>query len=111
MWLSRVRVEDVDVLVKEQLDKLGRLQVLPLAAQQAGSLLRRVQHAAARQRENHQEGVLHRHGDQQGLVPKRQSDLNQVRDTDLQLKQIYSRSQKHKKPLNVCFLSLIKQKT
>lgn len=61
--LSRVRVEDVNVLVEEQLHKLGRLQELPLAAKDAGSLLRRVQHAAARQGENHHEGVLHRHRD------------------------------------------------
>lgn len=59
MRLSRVRVEDVDVLVKEQLHELGRLQELPLAAQDAGSLLGRVQHSAAQERENHHEGVLH----------------------------------------------------
>lgn len=61
MRLSRVRVENVDILVEEQLHKLGRLQELPLAAKDAGSLLRRVQHAAARQRENHHEGVLRTH--------------------------------------------------
>lgn len=59
MRLSCVRVEDINILVEEQLHKLGRLQELPLAAQDAGSLLRSVQHAAARQRENHDEGVLH----------------------------------------------------
>lgn len=59
MWLRRIRVEDIYILVEEQLHKLGRLQELPLAAKDAGSLLRRVQHTAARQRENHHEGVLH----------------------------------------------------
>lgn len=59
MQLSRVRVEDINILVEEQLHKLGRLQELLLAAQDAGSLLRRVHHAATRQRENHNEGVLH----------------------------------------------------
>lgn len=56
--LSRVRVEHVDVLVEEELHELGRLQELPLAAEDAGSLLRGVHHAAARQREDHHEGVL-----------------------------------------------------
>uniref|UniRef100_A0A665VZV4 Uncharacterized protein n=1 Tax=Echeneis naucrates TaxID=173247 RepID=A0A665VZV4_ECHNA len=37
--LSRVSVEDIDVLVEEKLHKLSRLQELPLAAQDAGSLL------------------------------------------------------------------------
>lgn len=59
MRLSRVRVEDVNILVEEQLHELGRLQELPLAAQDAGSLLRRVEHAAAQQGEDHHEGVLH----------------------------------------------------
>lgn len=57
--LSRVWVEHVDILVKEQLHKLGRLKELPLAAEDAGRLLRRVHHATARQGENHYEGVLH----------------------------------------------------
>lgn len=62
MQLSRVRVEHVDVLVEEELHELGRLQELPLAAEDAGSLLRRVHHAAARQREDHHEGVLQTDG-------------------------------------------------
>lgn len=60
--LSRVRVEHVDVLVEEELHELGRLQELPLAAEDAGSLLRRVHDAAARQREDHHEGVLQSNG-------------------------------------------------
>lgn len=61
MQLSRVRVEHVNVLVEEQLHELGRLQELSLAAENAGSLLGRVHHAATRQGENHHEGVLHEH--------------------------------------------------
>lgn len=58
MQLSRMRVEHVDVLVEEELNELGRLQELPLAAEDAGSLFRRVHDAPARQREDHHEGVL-----------------------------------------------------
>lgn len=57
--LCRVRVEDINILVEEQLHKLGRFQEFPLAAKDAGSLFWRVQHPAARQGENHHEGVLH----------------------------------------------------
>lgn len=62
MQLSRVRVEHVNVLVEEELHELGRLQELPLAAEDAGSLLGHVHHAAAQEREDHHEGVLQRDG-------------------------------------------------
>lgn len=58
MGLRSVWIEDVDILVEEQLHKFGGLQKLPLAAQDAGSLLRRVEDAAAGQGENHHEGIL-----------------------------------------------------
>lgn len=75
--LSCVRVEHVDVLVEEQLHKLGRLQELPLAAEDAGSLLRRVHDAAARQREDHHEGVLRTDGQTDECVKKKErADLN-----------------------------------
>lgn len=61
MGLCCVRVEDVHVLVEKQLHKLGGLQELPLAAEDAVSLLRRVQHTAAGQGEHHHERVLRTH--------------------------------------------------
>ena len=58
MRLCRVWVKHINILVKEKLHKLCGLQKLPLAAHDAGSLLRCVQHTAAWQRENHHEGIL-----------------------------------------------------
>ena len=53
----------------QQLHELGRLQELPLAAQDAGSLLRGVEHPAAREREDHHERVLQKKESKQKSTP------------------------------------------
>lgn len=56
--LRSVRVKHVDILVKQQLYKLGRVEKFALAVEDAGGLLRRVHHSTCSQRENHHKGVL-----------------------------------------------------
>lgn len=75
MQLSRVRVEHVDVLVEEELNKLGRLQELPLTAEDAGSLLRHVHHTAAGQREDHHKRVLQKEKSHTGKRVSRVTDM------------------------------------
>lgn len=58
MRLRGVRVKHVDVLVKQHLYKLGRVEELALAVEDAGGLLGRVHHSARSQREHHYEHVL-----------------------------------------------------